>query len=62
MEGGREGKQWLNTGLTIKTAQNVVFEICSSAAKCCNYLCNLQERVRQKGKETKKTQHRELKI
>lgn len=47
MELRRKGRQWHNTGLTIKTAQSVVFEVCSAAARCCKSLLNLQQRVRQ---------------
>ena len=54
VEGGemvlrREGRQWLNTGLTIKAAESsVFFEVCSSAATVVTF-CNPQVRVRQRG-------------
>lgn len=48
----REGRQWLNTDLTIKTASSVVFEV--AAARRCNSLYNLQRLgLREKRKEKK---------
>ena len=51
----REGRQWLNTGLTIKTAYSVVFEVCSAAERCSNFSLQLAgtcEGGERKNKET----------
>lgn len=62
MELRGEGRQWLNTGLTIKAAQSsVFFEVCSSAESAVT-LCNLLETTRHREERARGGRRRELKI